>query len=230
MANARKRWRFDLHYLVRWFRDGQVFWISILIAFAIGSGMLFLPKSVWPFTPGVTLSDRIRYAGLLYEFLGVLIVAIVVYRARQALGAEPLHWVWIGYFKRFVRVVYSSDQVSTTITSSQGMGLEFGANVTVAPITGTIYERLNRLETAFRDVRTELDKVRNDFNEKILKVDQRVTKEGDARVAGDKENQRLFTTSVIGDSGWEFAGVAFLWLGILCWGLPDELAKHLFDG
>jgi hypothetical protein len=77
-----KRWKFDGRYLVQWFRDGSVFWISILIFLAIGAIIYLLP-----FGPLVKAADRFRYAGLLYEFVGVSLIALRV--AQLQIGAPP---------------------------------------------------------------------------------------------------------------------------------------------
>jgi hypothetical protein len=156
------------------------------------------------------------------------LLAIVVYRARDSLGAEPLYRIWLDYFRRFAGAFYRSGQVSHAVVSSSGIGIETAASATVSRLPGTIYKRVNELEQAIRNMRTEMDKVRTDTAEKFQLLDQRLTQEGEARASADKENQRLFASSLIGDSGWELAGVVFLVLGILCWGLPEELANLLW--
>jgi hypothetical protein len=149
-----KRWRFDTRYLLAWVRDGGVLWTSVLIALAIGFGM-----SLLPFRSTVTVPDRIRYAGLLYEFIGVSIVAIVVYRARDSLGAEPLYRIWIDYFRRFVGVFHRSDEPSKLfpVSSSSSVGVEM--NVKLAPLTGTVEDKIEQLFKRVADLRTGIDNV-----------------------------------------------------------------------
>lgn len=70
-----------------------------------------------------------------------------------------------------------------------------------------------------------MDRANIETNQKLRTIEQNFITERAAREAGDKENQRLLTTSLIGDSGWEIAGVGFLFFGILFAGIPNELAK-----
>ena len=73
------------------------------------------------------------------------------------------------------------------------------------------------------EVRVDLNKTsaRTDEVERALTRD--LKREQQARREGDSQNARKLEEAVIGGVHLEAAGVAFLWLGVVCGTIPNEV-------
>lgn len=211
----------NFQYLKRWLKDGSVFWISVVAFLCIGCIAYVLPG---------TLEHRLRYAGLAYETIGVCIVGWVVHETMKSLGAEPFYWTWYQYLKRFSGVFRGGATV--LVSSGAAFGIGGGSatlSVTHGQLTGSVEDQIRQLDQWLRDMRAELDGLNKTYDERVRSAEDKIAEERRARLAADADNQKIFTSSLIGDTGWEFAGVGFLLAGIVFAGIANELAQ-LFGG
>jgi hypothetical protein len=77
----------------RWLGAGNTFWIWLALTIVI----LF----VFYVVPG-QLADRVRWAGTLFEFLGISAVVIGIDRTRRSFGKPSVlqgMWIWVREFR-----------------------------------------------------------------------------------------------------------------------------------
>ena len=97
--------------------------------FGFGAAIYFLPCA---------LADRFRYAGVAYEFIGVSLVATLVFKTMTSLGVVPLYKTWIPYFRRFGRAFYRPSMIIASVGSAQGAASASVVGTVEWPITGTL--------------------------------------------------------------------------------------------
>ncbi len=203
----------------RWFSATKLFWIWLALTVAILVFFYFLP--------GSSLQSRVRWAGALFEFLGISAVVISINRARRSFGrSSVLRGMWIR-LKEFRFIFVRRPPINVTLNETlQPFDTFFSATVTNS-LPSTTEERVAELERKF----TRLEKSVGNLDQRI--VDQgrelraAIKSEIAQREAGDRAVGDRLEEGLIGDSYLELAGVSYLFLGVIMANLPAEVAVGL---
>lgn len=203
-----------------WFVAGKSFWIWCALAVIVAFISHLLAKAAnqqW------TASDSVRWAGMAYQIVGIAYVAVGLNKARiyfERPGLFKAMLLWV-YDARFMIIRRPPINISAHF---EGASAAMQAGLVVGTVFGgTMEERVSRLEKFMEEVRVDLNKTsaRTDEVERALTRD--LKREQQARREGDSQNARKLEEAVIGGVHLEAAGVAFLWLGVVCGTIPNEV-------
>jgi hypothetical protein len=173
------------------------------------------------------LQSRLRWAGTLFEFLGVLTVVMGINHTRVSFGRPSmLEWprLWLSSARYiFIKRPPISANVNITVPS---MTVAITAE---APRMGSnsIEERVAWLEKESETIRVDLNKARSEFATRSDNLRRELDAERAERERDSQAVNRRLEQGMVGDSHIEIAGVAFLVLGLLFANLAQDLADWL---
>lgn len=191
-------------------------WLALTIAILV---MFYL-------APGL-LSDRVRWAGTLFEFLGVCAVVIGIDRARRSFGRPSVLQgvrIWLEEF-RFI--LFRRQPISASVNISTGLAMSVGVGTVVIRAATSTEERIAKLEKEIDDLRTYIGNVDQKFEKQKQEMRAELDKEASARQAADQNVSKKLEESMIGDSPFELAGAIYVCLGLLMAHLSEEVALGL---
>jgi hypothetical protein len=202
----------------RWFQAGATFWIWLSV-----TGIILI---VFRFVPG-ELPDRVRWAGALFELLGVSAVVIGINRARRSFGRPSVLqgvWLWLGdfhfiFFHRPLRTI--------SVSAGMAMGSTLGVATAIGRAPKSIEERIAQIERQISELQTNLGNVEQKVDRQTRELRAELDKEAAARQAADQSVSKKLEEGMVGDSDFELAGVSYLYLGLIMVDLPAEVAKGL---
>jgi hypothetical protein len=202
----------------RWFRAGSTFWVwlvltvGILFAFYVISGQL---------------SDRVRWAGTLFEFLGISAVVIGIDRTRRSFGKPSVlqgMGIWLGEF-RFIFV--RRPPIKLSAHRSIGISSVAAAAMVVNKAGQSLEERVAQLERQTTELQTRLGNIDQKVEQQKRELRAEIDKEAAARRAADEGVSKKLEEGMVGDSSLELAGVFYLYLGLVMVHLSTEVATGL---
>jgi hypothetical protein len=199
----------------RWFRAGVTFWIWLSLTVLIL--ILF-----WR-APG-ELADRVRWAGALFEALGVAMVVIGVDRARRSFGKPSVFkgiWIWATDF-RFI--FWRRPRRTISVDQTLPMASNLSVATTITRASRSVEERVTELEKQISALQVNFDQK---LDEGVREVLAELDKEAAARRAADQTVSQRLEEGIVGDSSLELAGAAYLCLGIVLVDLSGEVAMGL---
>jgi hypothetical protein len=202
----------------RWFRAGDTFWVWLALTIVILLAFYVLPSP---------LPDRVRWAGTLFEFLGVSAVVIGIDRARRSFGRPSVlqgMWIWLGE-SRFI--VFRRPPISASVNISMGIATATGVGTVVVTTTKSTEERVAQLEKEVTDLRTNIGDVDRKVDQQKREFRADLDKEAAARQAGDQGVSKKLEEGMVGDSPFELAGVFYVCLGLAMAHLSEEVALGL---
>jgi hypothetical protein len=190
----------------RWFASGWAHWFwlaGLVLALCV---ILFFPCKP---------ADRVRYSGILLEWLGILTVAWGLWDRLRMFESEEsrisggglIDWLrrFPGWGSRATTVALSG------VAAIGGVGAVATLNGSRAPMTDRPLElRLAVLETDFVVLRNEHAALVHSVGQDVKKLSATVDGERRAREALSVELQRKLKTSSVGNAHRENAGL--LWL------------------
>jgi hypothetical protein len=205
------------------FRDfafsSRYFWYWLIVCFAIVLVCRYFPQAGLP--RSANLSDRTRWAGMLFQIAGVFCVIVGLNDSKTFFGESGLvgsAWtVFKSMFHIFdrPRVV----QVSAHIGVGSAMGATARAN---APqVNPTTESRLLELETKVGGLESALARAEKELE---LHAVELVRVEREERVSAITDTSNKLRAVVTGDIALQPVGAAFLIVGIVLISIPDELA------
>jgi len=202
----------------RWFRAGNTFWIWLSLTIFI----IF----VFYLVPG-QLPDRVRWAGTLFEFLGISAVVIGIDRTRRSFGKPSVlqgMWIWVGEF-RFIFV--HRPPILVSVESVAAIGSAVSVATVVSSAAKSTEERVTQLEKKVTELQTNLGNMDQKFDQQKRELRAELDKEAAARRAADEGVSKKLEEGMVGDSGLELAGVFYLYLGLVMVHLSTEVATAL---
>jgi hypothetical protein len=202
----------------RWFRAGDTFWKWLVLTFAISFIFYFVPGQ---------LSDRVRWVGSLFEFMGVCAVVMSINRARLSFGKPSVLrgiLIWLGEF-RFI--VFRRPPISASVALSAGVSSVVGVGAVLIRAPKSTEERIAQLEKQITELETSLGNLDRKLDQQKRELLAEIERESAARQAGDSGVSKKLEEGVIGDSALEVAGIAYLILGLVMANLSTEVALVL---
>lgn len=214
-----RRWRFARS----WVRDGTPLWLWLAVA-AVMFGLPYL-FPVAAFGLDATISDRVRWSGMLFQFAGLATVVWGLNRSRE-LFDRPSLWKAIGqWLGRARHIVKPPPPISATANLGAGAAAAMGtAEARVKVSGGTLEDRVKRLEEEADRLDKKLSETRRNLSELRSETNQRLGRERAERVADDRKVSRQLETATIGGIHLEVAGLAYLFVGIAMTAVPAEVA------
>lgn len=201
-----------------WFRAGSTFWAWLALAIIICLAFYVVPGH---------LPDRVRWAGTLFEFLGVGAVVIGINRARRSFGRPGVFegaLIWIGGL-RFIFL--RRPPISASVNETMGSVSTVGVATTVIRAPKSTDERIVQLEKDVTELRTSIGNVQQTLDQQKQELRAELDKEAAARQAGDQGVSKKLEEGMIGDSTFEVAGVVYVCLGLIMAHLSEEIALGL---
>jgi hypothetical protein len=112
---------------------------------------------------------------------------------------------------------------------SAGIALSVGVamGVPVIRTTGTVEERLTRLERESIETQSKISKLESKVDQQKRELEAQIASETAQRKANDEQVKMRLEEGLIGDNNLEIAGVAFVCLGLLTANLSPEIASLL---
>jgi hypothetical protein len=202
----------------RWLGAGNTFWIWLALTIVI----LF----VFYVVPG-QLVDRVRWAGTLFEFLGISAVVIGIDRTRRSFGKPSVlqgMWIWVREF-RFI--FFRRPPITLSASSSIGISSAVGVATVVTRAAKSMEERVSQLERQVTDLQTNLGNIDKKVDQQKQEFRAELDKEVAARRAADEGVSKKLEEGMVGDTSLELAGVCYLYVGMIMVHLSTEVAMGL---
>jgi hypothetical protein len=200
----------------RWVRSGKVIWIWFGLFIAIVWGFYVLP---------FTLAARVLGAGILFELLGVTAVLLGIIRMRQLFGEAPFG-IW-NLLKEFRFIFSPRPPITATAHMTEGSDSLDASATVVSKAANSIEEHVARIEKQVVELKTSIGnldrKVKDQHREFLAKLHE----EAVARQAGDRSVDQRLKESMVGGSSVEFAGVCYLYPGLVMANMSTEIAEKL---
>jgi hypothetical protein len=196
----------------------RFFWYWLFLCFAIVLVCQYFPQSCLP--RSASLSDRCRWAGMLFQIAGVCCVIIGLNDSKTFFGESGLFgsaWnVFISIFHIFDRpkVVPASANFSVGPVSVT-------ARAHAPQINPTIESRLVELEAKVDSLETALERTKRELTSQITQL---VRAEHEERVSALSDANNKLRAVVTGDIALQAAGAAYLIVGVVLTSIPDEFA------
>lgn len=204
--------------------EGKHFWWWLLITFTIIGVTFYFPQSLLP--RPANLSDRTRWAGMIFQIAGVYCVISglndsKVFFGQAGIVASAWAWIisWAHIFDR-PRIVQGGVTMNMPAAS---INFKVGT-VSVNPTTET---RLAELETSVAKLQLEVPKAITDLRFLAL---QSISREREERMAALVEAEGKLRTVMTGGVAFQAAGAVYIFVGIVFTSIPDEFAKFIGAG
>lgn len=213
------RWRFTK----AWIRDGKPLWLWLAIAItALGLPYSFPAHFI---DSSVELADRVRWSGMLFQFLGLATVVWGLNTSRQLFGRTSLWKAGVQWVRRLRYIIKPLKPVSATgnIQAAAAAAAGFGAAVAVYA-SNRIEDRVAKLEGDMRKMEQNVIGINRDVLNARSEMRERINTERDERQSGDRKVSQQLEEATIGGIHLEVAGLAYLYLGILFTSVPRETA------
>jgi hypothetical protein len=200
----------------QWARKGTTFWKGLTLT-------LLILVVFYPFP--AQLADRVRWAGTLFELIGVGAVVISINRARLSFGKPTVlssALIWLGE----VRFIFFPRQpvALSAVSASAGIGLASGIALVVNRAPKSTEERLDQLEKELKEQQANLSKLDQKIDQQKREFQAYVEKEISALQADVSVVSKNLEERMIGDSPLEVAGIVYVCIGLVMAHLSEEVA------
>jgi hypothetical protein len=201
---------------VIWFREGRIGWLALVIGLLLLIGFHWLPLGI---------ERRLAMEGMTFQLIGVGVSAFVIGRLRRYFKLDPILKSFFKYLAGFRYVFIARPPSNLTAAAMTGLSALVGTAVVYAPPTGTLEERLARVETQVRDLHLFVDAVRNLTSEVERKLTAAIKQETSARDAEFVKIDDKLKETLVGDWQFAFVGLVYLFVGIILGTVPEEIAR-----
>jgi hypothetical protein len=144
-AGARRRWQHGR----AWFRDGAPLWIWLVVAAFLFGLTYLLPASLLGVP--IEFADRLRWAGVLFQFAGLAMVVVGLNLSRQVLDQSSM-WKAIGAWlarARYMVIPPKTIGATVNLKGAELMTMSGEATVSVRK-SNSIENRLEQRPSPFR--------------------------------------------------------------------------------
>lgn len=165
------------------------------------------------------LEDTLRISGMVYQILGLGTIVYDLY------GAAKLFEI-TGYLERKIKTFPKFTPTSITINIPP---IDIVLNASVGSVSiiqepSTIEEKLNAFK---KEVDDKLKVMREDIYQEFNRHHKIIQKERLDRIQADKDNKDLIKSVTTDNVFWSFAGILWIFLGIIFSSIPKEITYLL---
>ncbi len=216
---ALRRW----NALEDWLRDGAPLWRWLGFAAVICATAYAFPANRFGLT--AELADRVRWAGMLLQFAGLLQVAIGLKDSRKLFKKEPI-WRAAARWVARVRYVVVPRKPITHVLEPQSVVVSLGATMDaiVTRANRTLGARVADLEQNLTKVQGDVGDLRAQLGTFRSHADQKVEQERSERAEQDRAIKKQLEEATISGIHLELSGLFYLIFGILFATIPNEAA------
>ncbi len=209
-----------------WFRDGKPLWRWLFIANLIFWSAYFFPVERFDFS--AEFADRLRWAGMIFQFAGLATVVWGLNESRKLFNRQPIWKAACQWLGRIRFIFKPSRAVGRTFIFPVSGGLTMTGHAAALLVKGgTLENRVARLEAGQEDIKKDISTIRGEIADQTNKAYQRIDLEKSDRETGDQRSREQLETATIGGISLEISGLAYLSVGILLTSVPSELASLL---
>lgn len=185
--------------------------------------LVFFIASVLP----VPLPDRIRYAGVAYNFTAIIVAAAMVVLGVYRYKVPPIFWGWGSYFSGFFPVFFRPRVINVQAHMSIGSAVGIATAIGRASLSGTVDEKLQQLDQRTRNIEGRIDTLHGTLHKQAQEFEERFKNDRAERSEESEAVRQLVRESLFGDHGWELVVALYLVLGLLA-NVPNEVSKFIF--
>jgi hypothetical protein len=173
------------------------------------------------------LPDRIRYAGVAYNFTAIALAVVMLIAGVYLHKWPPAFSGWGSYFSSFFPVFFRLRVINLEAHMTESSDVFAGAAVARASLSGTNEEKIEQLDQRTRNMESRIDTLQGSFHKQTQEFEERLKKERLERSDESEAVRQLVRKSLFGDHGWELVVALYLVLGLLA-NIPNEVAKFIF--
>jgi hypothetical protein len=185
--------------------------------------LVFFIASALPFP----LPDRIRYAGVAYNFTAIMVAAVMLVAGVYRYKWPPAFLGWGSYFRSFFEVFFRLRVINAEVHTSVGSAVGVASAVARASLSGTNEEKIEQLDQRTRNMESRIDTLQGTFHKQTQEFEEQFKKERAERSEESEAVRQMVRQSLFGDHGWELVVALYLVLGLLA-NIPNEVAKFVF--
>jgi hypothetical protein len=190
-----------------------------------------LPLMLMALAPGLVTCDpekHLRYAGLLLQLLGLVVVAIGIRDTRRLFGRPTLTAairVWIGKLAAAFGPPLIRVSASATIAIESRAAGQGTVSTALTERSSTVEQRLAELERANVEIRQGLREISRQVTAIGPELREMIDKERDRRVQEDLKLRRLLEDQAAGGLHLETAALIWLLIGTIVATISSELSR-----
>jgi hypothetical protein len=198
---------------------------------------LFKPHMLWTFVVGTAApvvlvlvvasewEQRLRLAGLLFQWLGIAVVAYGLHETRKLFHRPTMLSLACDWFRQFPPWLEKKRLISGTATIQAGSSSMTG-RMKVSPAPGApLQDRVRILEEQvdrLQDLTWNLD---DRAREDSKRLDSAIESERKNREAEDQQVRRLLEEVLAGGLRIEWMGVFWLFVGVMLGTVPTDIVR-----
>ena len=208
------RWRFARP----WLREGEPLWLWLAVA-------ILLLVAAYVFPAPATLPDRVRWSGMLFQFVGLIPVLYGLNKAPQFFDRPPL-WKTVGQWLGRARyMLWPPKPIRASGAATAGAAVASGTmEARVTRSGGSLEDRVKRLEADVNRIEEKLPAIEQSIRKLRDETIERIAREQTDRQGSHREIEKKLESVTIGDIHLLFGGVVFLFFGIAFATVPNEIA------
>lgn len=191
-------------------------------------GLLLSAFFVWylQLTHMACISDAVRYAGVLLQIMGLLTVAIGLWKLRRAFHQSSLIAGIIKWLRQLATSWTNPDPSVDAVTGTARVGENADALTAKGAVTGIRLEnRMEHLETEIQNLKRQLVATDKELRGELERVREATRLEGQKRKSKLEKIESQIEEVAIGGLHLEATGLVWLTFGVIAATIPDEIAS-----
>ncbi len=221
--NTKRNWIEALKQRGRIARGVAFEWRRVACWLAAFAAMFALP---YAWSSGL---ERVEWQGMFFQWAGVMVVAWGLADTRRKLfGKPPLPKQLWDRLRRIGYIIKPPPPIIATMGAVEAADFITNAHGTVRdPITGDLEARVEAMAKNLQRIDEALGLQRQSIEKLEATTKQSVEAERRERTDQDRKISGRLEDAIIGGLHLEFAGVAFLFVGIAFTSIPNRIASLL---
>ncbi|WP_426615704.1 hypothetical protein [Bradyrhizobium sp. McL0616] len=202
---------------VEWLRPtkGVAAWFGLSVLILLVS--YFFPEFLFSRSG----TDRIKWAGLLFQILGLAVVISGFDEARAAFGGGRFFNAVNDWLERLPSVFRRPPALNLTLNAGTGSIVSVGRAI-VRATSSDIQEQLKRLQEQIEQLET---RVEQQLKSEADRVNKLIQSERSEREAADSVIREGLTHAMVGNVNLQLGGAAWLFVGIVLTSIPEDIEK-----